>query len=343
MNSERPYLSIVLTGRNDNYGGDFLKRLQDCIEWNARLLEHFNVSTEFVFVNWNPIEENLPLAKELNWPDRNGVSFRIIDVPKHIHDEHVDDTIRDTVPLFEFIAKNAGIRRALGEYILCINADILIHPEIIEQIATIGLEKKQYYRANRLDFKTVQTLNLENLWQAGFALSLKGFRYKFLRGISIPTQYRWLTKLNSSRLSWEAWKLRHHKIADLFHLNVVYNNGAYMAHCYGSGDFMLMHKNGWQLLKGYPEYTRISTHTDAMFTVLASTEFEEVVFEEPVFHQEHLRRYTWEAIEAKDGFDATYQQFENLAREVRLQNATHSFLNDETWGLVNFDLSEMKL
>jgi hypothetical protein len=32
--------------------------------------------------------------------------------------------------MFEFIAKNTGIRREKGEYVLSTNADILIHPKM---------------------------------------------------------------------------------------------------------------------------------------------------------------------------------------------------------------------
>ncbi|MCB9185940.1 MAG: glycosyltransferase family 2 protein [Flavobacteriales bacterium] len=337
----QPYLSIVVSGRNDNYGGDFRERLQNCLDWNAELFNRYGLRTEFILVNWNPVVTNEPLISELVWPEYpESVSYRVIDVPEEIHKKYVDEGIRNTVPFYEFIAKNVGIRRSAGEYVLCINADILLHPDIVKAIAQKELSKGHYYRANRLDFKKVHDLKLDVLWKSGFAVSLKGFMYGFVSGLSKPFQYHWLKKFNRFRLAWEAFKLQNDGLANLIRLNVVYNKGGYMAHCLNSGDFMLMNRSHWMQLNGYPEYTRIATHTDAIFTVIASSELEEVVFEQPVFHQEHERRYTWEAIQKQSGFLEAYELFEKVARTVAEGGPLEQFLNDENWGLANFQLKE---
>jgi hypothetical protein len=327
--------------RNDNYGGDFALRLQRCIDWNTRWLEHHEIDSEVLMVNWNPLPDSQSLLKQLNWPDkRRHVSYNMVDVPSEIHTRYVDPAIRDTVPMFEFIAKNAGIRRAVGEYVLCINADILIHPDIFRHIASKKLVDTTYYRANRLDFRDKQAIGVKEFIHSGFAISLKGFMYRYSEGLSKEFQYNWFIAYNALRLKWELFKFSSANVCNKIGLNVVHDNGAYLAHCLNSGDFMLMASTNWNQMKAYPEYTNISTHTDALFTLLASTKWKEQVFSEPIFHQEHERRYTWDAIKHEPKFEKAYRFFEDVANVVKQNGSVDEFLNEADWGLKNFELEE---
>jgi hypothetical protein len=81
-----PYLTVVLAVRNDNYGGDFIQRLQKSLNWNTRLLERYAIDTEIVMVNWNPLPDEAPLINQLEWPkDRKYVRYRVINVPNELH------------------------------------------------------------------------------------------------------------------------------------------------------------------------------------------------------------------------------------------------------------------
>ncbi len=51
----RPYLSIVLTGRNDGYGGDFVTRFLATLQVNHRELTARGVSHEIVLVEWDEL------------------------------------------------------------------------------------------------------------------------------------------------------------------------------------------------------------------------------------------------------------------------------------------------
>src|SRR5690606_35434615 len=154
MSSENIFLSIVVAARNDDYGGDFLKRLQNFISWNTSLLEQNKISTEIIIVNWNPVAENIGLEQALKFPEnRTYVQYSIIHVPAEVHQNFVDESVRKTVPLFEYLAKNTGIRRAKGEFVLCMNPDILIAPEIFTDFSNV-LSEKFYYRADRLDYSS---------------------------------------------------------------------------------------------------------------------------------------------------------------------------------------------
>lgn len=337
-----PKLSIVIAVRNDNYGGDFIERLQRCIDWNTRYLEEYRIKTEFVLVNWNPVADNPTLSDSIIWPRfQRWVEYRIIEVPPEIHQAYVDPAVRKTVPMFEFIAKNAGIRRAKGEYILCINADILIDPLVFKFIVTKKLKKRTYYRANRIDFRKTDQLTVDKIWANAFAVSLKGFMYEFSEDDGDKgLHYEYLGVKNFYRLRWERYKFKHAKIFSLFRFNVVYDNGGYFAHCLNSGDFMLMRRENWMNLKAYPEYTTISTHTDAIFTVLAHSRLSEKILLPPVFHQEHERRYTWDAIKNSDEFKDAYRLFEDIAAKVRDGKPVDEHLNKDDWGLANYELKE---
>ena len=69
-----PHLSIVLTGRNDNFGGDFNERFFRALRFNHRNLTAAGVDHEIVFVEWGPIDGK-PYLAELeraiqSWIDR---------------------------------------------------------------------------------------------------------------------------------------------------------------------------------------------------------------------------------------------------------------------------------
>jgi hypothetical protein len=340
-----PYLSIVLTGRNDNYGGDFIKRLQDFFDWNCNLLEKHKIETEILFINWNPIENNSSILELIQFPTRSEyIHIRIITVSSEFHKAFVNPDIRRTVPIFEFIAKNAGIRRAKGNYILSLNADILIHPKIIENIAKKKLTSATFCRANRLDFKPCTKINSTNqLFENAIYVSLKGFKYSFKKVAPIKFQYLILYFINAIRLYWELLKRNNEKLSKLFGFSITFDNAEYYAHCLNSGDFMLMHRDNWFKLKSYPENTFVSTHTDALFTVFAYSQLKEFIFKDPIFHQEHERRYSSKIIKEDDELVKAYKNFQSISQDILKDKNPEKYFNADDWGLKAFELTEITI
>ena len=339
MNS--PYLSIVTAVRNDNYGGDFILRLQRSIDWNTKWLERFEVSSEIVLVNWNPIVGKPSLEELLVWPSKTKyTTYRIITVSNEIHLKFDDSQTRESVPLFEFLAKNVGIRRSKGTLVLSTNADILFHPNLCQKLAQDSFEHTSFYRANRLDFSANKSKELGQFFEAGFAISLKGFMYKFDSRFDKMIQYRLLKVFNTFRLKWELFKCQFPKFFSLLRIPVVYNNGGFLCHCLNSGDFLLMHKKNWIGLRAYPEYTSIATHTDALFNIIAFDQLKERVFDEPIFHQQHERRYGWGEIKTDVKYEKAYQLFEEAADDVKNGLSIEKYLNSDDWGLANVQLEE---
>jgi 2,4-dienoyl-CoA reductase-like NADH-dependent reductase (Old Yellow Enzyme family) len=111
-----PYLSFVMVGRNDNYGGDFNTRLELCIKIIVSYAQKYELNAEIILVEWNPISNKSSLRDMIPWPEENEfVSIRIITVLSGIH--HTFENSEDIL-LFEYQAKNVGIRRVNGEFVL---------------------------------------------------------------------------------------------------------------------------------------------------------------------------------------------------------------------------------
>jgi len=57
-----PYLTIIATGRNDDFGGDFNGRFFRALHFNHQQLVAAGITHEFVFVEWRPIDKRPLLA-----------------------------------------------------------------------------------------------------------------------------------------------------------------------------------------------------------------------------------------------------------------------------------------
>ncbi|HET9320053.1 MAG TPA: hypothetical protein VFO27_09760, partial [Bryobacteraceae bacterium] len=81
-----PYISVVVTARNDDHGGGLLRRMQTFVNgWIGQCQKHGLVS-ELIVVEWNPSEDQPPLMDALQWPaDTRPCQVRFIQVPREIH------------------------------------------------------------------------------------------------------------------------------------------------------------------------------------------------------------------------------------------------------------------
>ena len=147
-----PYLSIIATGRNDDFGGDFNGRFFRALRFNHEKLTSAGVPHEFVFVEWRPIERRPFLATLL------AAEFEALG-PSVLRSFVVDSDFHEALSLNprlqfqEFIAKNVGIRRARGRFVLTTNTDIYLGRGVIDRLAACELETGILYRAARHDLK----------------------------------------------------------------------------------------------------------------------------------------------------------------------------------------------
>jgi hypothetical protein len=143
-----PVLSIVVATRNDDHGGDPRKRLQALVNTLAVQCRGFRLQAELIIVEWNPPADRKRVGDLLRVPSDTPLAVRIVEVPPDIH-----RTLRhaDVLPLFQMIAKNVGVRRARGRFILATNIDIIFSNELVERLASGPLEPGLMYRVDRHD------------------------------------------------------------------------------------------------------------------------------------------------------------------------------------------------
>jgi hypothetical protein len=146
---QQPYLSIVATTRNDDHGGDALARTQIFLDALAAQCERHGLDAELVLVEWNPPADRPGLRDALRWPEPGDhFEARIVEVPEAIHSRLENS---DQLPLFQMIAKNVGIRRARGSFVLATNIDLIFSDELMQFLAERSLDPELVYAVDRYD------------------------------------------------------------------------------------------------------------------------------------------------------------------------------------------------
>src|SRR3972149_2074020 len=134
MRADSPELSIVVAARNDEHSGRFLRRLQLFVSGLLEQAKVHELDSELIIVEWNPPDEVPKLREALAWPrETEPCSVRIVEVPQELHRRYKN---ADRLPLHQMIAKNVGIRRARGRFVLATTADLLFSDELVEFLAS---------------------------------------------------------------------------------------------------------------------------------------------------------------------------------------------------------------
>lgn len=334
-----PYISFVVAARNDNYGDDFNYRLENSINQLANLIEQYKLPSEYIIVNYNPILDKASLIEQIKWPKSTYCKIRIITVEPEVHQTLSDENIRVNVPLYEYIAKNVGIRRAKGEFVCSANPDLMFSPQIIKYISKRKLKKESYYRANRVDFNRIE-INSQNLPKTLIKDLQKNVFRVFLLGntINIHLKKKFYIQFNLLKLL-----NRIYQPIRQFYREVIFHNEKIPEHYYNcncSGDFMLLHKKKWFKLKGNPESTKAAVHTDSMFVIMAAMSgLKEKVFYWPIYHQNHDRRYECDSDNADPIIDEMYETYVKMGRQM-IKEGTPIIQNNDDWGLADYKFEE---
>src|SRR5262245_53137867 len=141
-------VSFVVTSRNDNHGGHMLDRFAIFADGLLEQANRHGLVGELIVVEWNPLAgPRLHEALKLRHKS-DTFPIRFIEAPPQAH-----QLIRnsDTIPLFQMIAKNVGIRRAQGEFVIATNPDVLFSDSLISFLATGDLRADSLYRLDRHD------------------------------------------------------------------------------------------------------------------------------------------------------------------------------------------------
>ncbi|MCX6181182.1 MAG: hypothetical protein NT150_04560 [Bacteroidetes bacterium] len=113
-------LSIIVVGRNDNYGGDFSLRLKTTFDWNLSLFPN----AELIYIEWNPLEDKV---SDCPWITERYPKAKCFVVPNEIHKTLIT---KKNFPILEYFAKNLGMRKASGDWFILVNADVLIGADV---------------------------------------------------------------------------------------------------------------------------------------------------------------------------------------------------------------------
>ena len=341
---KNPYLSIVATTRNDNHGGDLLKRTSAFVHGIYHQATKFDVHIELIIVEWNPPKEKKLLKDELPLPPKEcPVVLRFIVVPEEIHTTY---SMSNRMPLFQMTAKNVGIRRAQGEFILCTNIDLLFSDELFTFLSEKKLQKGNFYRANRVDVPAT-VLNFDDFddkisYGKKNTINVLGFNRD---AIFIPPrtpQWIFFSQKFTIFLNFLSKQLAYLIYPEINIRMFKLDTGA-------CGDFTLMHKEDWLKIEGYPELDLYSIHIDSMALLAAEAmDLKQVILPQKMcsFHIYHENG--WESfkespidlirfIEKRPGLD--WHSVYDTGKWM-IKNKKTWGLNSPTWGFTEENFKE---
>jgi len=254
----QPYLSVVITGRNDDYGVDFVGRLNTFIRHLDYQVRDKPGFAELVLVEWNPLPDRAPLKDVI---PATVMPVRIVTVPADVH-----DAIGAANPVLEFFGKNVGIRHSTGEFVLVTNPDILFSTSLMNMLKFRNLRRDCLYRVDRYDFHSEGIQELEPAAMVDFALSRTFVAHTAYRSVSVAANSSWATLPTTD--------------GDPPHTNAC-------------GDFILAARDAFFQAGGLHEMPNQKWHVDSYSLYrLLDTGLIPMVWKSPacIFHQHHERK-----------------------------------------------------
>ncbi|HPC94881.1 MAG TPA: glycosyltransferase [Sedimentisphaerales bacterium] len=306
---DAPYLSVVVTTRNDDHGGNHLQRFQTFLDHLADMCARHRLGAELIVVEWNPDPSRPSLAQAMRWPDPSRLASRVIVVPPEIHRSYRNS---EKFPLFQMIAKNVGIRRARGQYVLATNMDVLFSHELASWLARRELREDCVYRIDRHDVG-------QTTIPAGLS-----------RDEVLDFCARHVVRVHGQHGT-HAWG-DPPRIGDPDRL-----------HSHACGDFTLMARTQWERLKGYPEFPLWSIYLDGLLLHAArAVGLEQRILREPLrlYHIEHSLGWavTQDTIKERPSLDYQKEYLPLCQQMLRTGKALD--VNPENWGLKDRSLAE---
>jgi len=249
-----PYLSIVIASRNDDHGGNMLRRMQIALSGLLEQLVKYRIKSELILIDWNPPPDKPLLKDAIKWPEGlRYCSIRVIIVPSSIHQRY---KYSDKTPMNAVVAANCGIRRARGQFVLPGVIDLLYSDELMSYIASKVLRKDERYRVDRCDVNRNVT------------------QFDTLRE-QLDYCRKNIIRINAQAPRIIQWALY---------------RGLPNLHTNACGDFQLMSRHYWHLLRGYREADLITAHVDSLLSYAScAAGVREVVLKSPmrIYHIDH--------------------------------------------------------
>lgn len=275
-------ISIVFTARNDDYGGDLLDRINLLLSSLDHATSKLKKKIEVIIVEYNPPKDKELLYKVLKISKNKFLNVKFIEFPPILHQKYFNSK---KISMFEYSAKNIGIRRATGEYIVSTNQDIIFSPEIIEYLVTAKLNKDTFYRVDRLDVHLSKKIFRRNIKEVLDYCQLNKYLRKskygdiFIKYFSMHSILAILRNILYKLLFDNPVLNRTDKGSTKWPANL---------HLFAAGDFLMMHKDAWKLLRGYSESKEGNNFLDSLILFEANKEdMKQVIINHAIYHIDH--------------------------------------------------------
>jgi len=276
-------LSAVVVSRNDNYGGNLADRATYCLN---SLIDTFD---EVFYIDWNSPTHSLLYDIEDRLIKKGNLKHIVI--PPDVASMLTNNDPQAQV-CCETLARNIGIRRATGDYIVSTNIDVIAPRRDHLEKAINELDKNTFYTISRrhVEWKDIEEFH--------------GGERKF-----------------------SDWKeLRDHLIENSeerkYDEKVVEGDDYSIINC--CGDFQLAHRNIWHEIRGFEEELIYVLYSDTNVQKKAIMHgFElKAIYSPALFHIFHGK--------GGGGFlDGINRKVNDMYRAVTAQEKTE---NADTWG-----------
>jgi hypothetical protein len=330
-----------------------LRRLGVFVDGLLELANRHRLEGELIIVEWNPPVG--PRLHEVLEPQNSSecLSIRFIEVPPAVHNQIRNS---DTIPLFQMIAKNVGIRRAHGDYVVATNQDILFSDALIGFLAGGDLDDRCMYRIDRYDVPGDIPVGvpidhlLEWCEKAVIRVHRRYGSFDRRRGVlrSWPV-LRWLSPIEAARGGWRAIL----DVARLVNGGVKHLSdliGSARVHTNACGDFTLLSRKRWNRLRGYAEFPIFSMHLDALLcwqAVAAGAKQRILVRPYRIYHMDHP--HSWVTMDWREKLNTFAEKpwldlglLCDVRDELRHKNNAGP-INDPNWGFADLELPEVEV
>ena len=289
-------VSAVIVSRNDDYGGNLKERSSYCFQ------SSIDTYDEVTYIDWNSPEEDGSLFYAVKDNLKFKGNFRHLVIPPSAakaltnYDPHAQVCC-------EVLARNIGIKRSSGDYIVSTNIDIIAPPRVNLEAAINSMNKDTFYTVSRRD-------------------------------VDLPV----IKEFHGGEVNYQDYdKLRQYLIGEKYLPNLAKKLGEgddySMINC--CGDYQIAPRHIWEEIRGFEEeliYPLFSDTNVQKKAVMHGFDLKALsipgTYDLPYYHINH----------GKGGgglFDGKNRKANDQKRAIIDQNLT---LNEETWGFSETDI-----